>query len=141
MSAATNGGSVYFDSTAVLALQIDVAARRVAVGEFERAPAICVGALALTEVLAAADRLTDEPLIRLDLEDAVRRMWDTFHVVPVDRRCLDDAGELLRQQPLRLAGAIHLAAAARLPTPVRFVTFDAAQIPVAIALGYTVIST
>jgi hypothetical protein len=39
-----------------------------------------------------------------------------------------------------LADAIHLAAADRLPRPVRFVTFDAAQIPVAMSMGFDVTS-
>ena len=61
-------------------------------------------------------------------------------VVPVDQRCLDDAAALLRDQPLRLADALHLAAASRLPRPLTFVTFDPAQIPVALSLGFDVVS-
>ena len=44
----------------------------------------------------------------------------------------------MREQPLRLADALHLAAADRLPRPLRFVTLDPAQIPVALALGFDV---
>ena len=40
-----------------------------------------------------------------------------------------------------LVDAIHLAAADRLPRPVTFVTFDPAQIPVALSLGFDVVST
>jgi predicted nucleic acid-binding protein len=50
-------------------------------------------------------------------------------------------GALMREQPLRLSDALHLAAADRLPRPVRFVTFDPGQIPVALALGYDVVSS
>jgi len=46
-----------------------------------------------------------------------------------------------RLQPLRTVDALHLAAADRLPPPVRFVTFDPRQIPVALALGLDVVST
>ncbi len=46
----------------------------------------------------------------------------------------------MREQPLRLADALHLAAADRLPRPVRFVTLDPAQIPVALSLGFDVAS-
>ena len=56
----------------------------------------------------------------------------------LDQQCLDRAAELGRTQPLRTVDAIHLAAADRLPRPVTFVTFDPAQIPVALSLGYTV---
>ena len=98
-------------------------------------------ALALTEALPAIDRLTDEAVLRLDLEDAVRLAWDHVHVVPVDQRCLDRAAGLAREQPVRLTSAIHLAAAERMPAPVRFVTFDPGQIGVALGLGLDVVST
>lgn len=98
-------------------------------------------ALALTEALPTIDRLTDEPVLRADIEDAVRLAWDHVHVVPVDQRCLDRAADLARQQPLRLVSAIHLAAAERLPAPVRFVTFDPGQIGVALGLGLDVVSS
>jgi hypothetical protein len=47
----------------------------------------------------------------------------------------------VRQQPLHISDAIHLAAATRLPKPVKFVTFDPAQIPVAMSLGFEVVSS
>ena len=87
------------------------------------------------------DKLTDEPALRADLEDAIRLQWDRYFVVPVDQRCLDRAAALLREQPMRLADAVHLAAATRLPAPVRYVTFDPIQIPVALGLGFDVVSS
>ena len=60
--------------------------------------------------------------------------------MPADQRALDEAAVLLREQPIRLADAIHLAAGARLPRPVRYVTFDPIQIPVALGLGFDVVS-
>jgi predicted nucleic acid-binding protein len=103
-------------------------------------PDWCSSGLTLMESLALIDRVTDEAVLRTDLEDLVRLTWDRLAVVPVDQRCLDRAAALMREQPLRLSDALHLAAADRLPRPVRFVTFDAAQIPVALALGYDVVS-
>ena len=85
----------------------------------------------------AIDRLTDEPILRLDLEDAIRLAWDHLHVVPVDQRCLDRAAALARSQPVRLSDAIHFAAAERLPGPIRFVTFDPAHIGVAMGRSGT----
>jgi uncharacterized protein len=96
--------------------------------------------MALTEALPAIDRLTDEPALRDDLEDAIRLTWDHVHVVPVDQRCLDRAANLSRVQPVRLTDAIHLAAAERLPGPISFITFDPAQIGVALGLGFDVVS-
>jgi uncharacterized protein len=133
--------TVFFDATAVVALHIDTAARPLADRALaEAVDPVCVSALSLTEALAVIDRLTDEPAVRLDLEDAVRLQWDRYAVVPVDQRCLDRATTLLRAQPIRLADAIQLAAAERLPRPVRYVTFDPGQIPVALGLGFDVIS-
>jgi hypothetical protein len=100
----------------------------------------CASALALTEALVLVDRVVDDEVLRADLEDAVRRDWDRVHVVPLDQRCLDRAAELAREQPLRLSDALHLAAADRLPRPLRFLTFDPAQIPVALSLGFDVVS-
>lgn len=132
----------FLDTSAVVAMHVDSRERPGAVAALETAEQpVCVCALALTEALAVIAKLTDEPVLRADLEDAVRLQWDRYAVVPVDQRCLDRAAELLRQQPLRLADAIHLAAADRLPRPLRYVTFDPAQIPVALGLGFDVVST
>jgi predicted nucleic acid-binding protein len=133
--------TVALDTSALLALAVDGAPRAVVLAALEGDPVWSASALALTEALPAIDRLTDEPVLRADLEDAIRLAWDHCHVVPVDQRCLDDAGELARAQPLRLTSAIHLAAAARMPAPQRFVTFDPAQIGVALGLGFDVVSS
>lgn len=131
--------TVFFDTSAVVALHVDSPLRRVALDALD--DITCVSALALTEALALVARLTDERVLQDDLEDALRLQWDRYAVVPVDPRCLDRAAALLREQPLRLADALHLAAADRLPRPVQFVTFDPAQIPVALSLGFDVVSS
>lgn len=128
------------DTSALLAVAVDGAQRQVVLDALADDPVWCASALALTEALPAIDRLTDEPILRSDLEDAVRLVWDRLHVVPLDQRCLDRAARLSRDQPVRLTDAIHLAAAERLPAPVRFVTFDAAQIGIAFGLGFDVVS-
>ena len=128
------------DTSALLAMAVDGLQRKVVLDALANDPVWCASAMALTEALPAIDRLTDETIQRLDLEDAVRFIWDHLHVVPLDQRCLDRAAGLSRSQPLRLTDAIHLAAAERLPPPVRYVTFDPAQIGVALGLGLDVIS-
>ena len=133
---------MFFDATAVVALHIDTPARTVAEQSLaDIQSAVCVSALSLTESLAVIDRLTDEPALRLDIEDALRLQWDHYAVVPVDQRCLDRAAALLREQPIRLADAIQLGAADRLPRPIRYITFDPVQIPVALGFGFEVMST
>ena len=100
--------TVFFDTSAVVAVHIESSVRRHAVDAL--APLTCVSALALTEALALIAKLTDEPILQADLEDALRLQWDRYAVVPVDQRCLDRAAQLLREQPLRLADALQLAA-------------------------------
>lgn len=129
------------DTSALLALAVDGPQRQVVIDAMHADSIWCASAMALTEALPAIDRLSDERIIRADLEDAIRLTWDHVHIVPVDQRCLDRAATLSRQQPVRLTDAIHLAAAERLPGPVRFVTFDPAQIGVALGLGLDVVSS
>jgi uncharacterized protein len=133
--------TVYLDASALVALHLDGPAGPVVRRALGDDPTWCASGLAITEALALVDRVSDEPTVRADLEDLVRLSWDRVAVVPVDQRCLDLAASLMRSQPLRLSDAIHLAAADRLPRPVRFVTFDPAQIPVAMGMGFDVAST
>ena len=133
--------TLMLDTSALLALAVDGPQRRVVLDALDHDPVWAASALALTEALPAIDRLTDEPVLRADLEDAIRLAWDRFHVVPIDQRCLDRAATLSREQPVRLTDAVHLAAGERMPAPVRFVTFDPAQIGVALGLGFDVISS
>lgn len=133
--------TVYLDTSALVGLHLDGPARSVVLDALDADPQWCSSGLTLMESLALVDRVTEEPVLRSDLEDLVRLSWDRVAVVPVDQRCLDRAGVLMREQPLRLADAIHLAAADRLPRPVTFVTFDPAQIPVAMSMGFAVAST
>lgn len=130
--------TLYIDASALVARHAEGPSRTTALAEMGADRVWCCSALGLTEALVLIDRLTDEPVLRADLEDLVRRDWDHVHVVPVDQRCLDRAAELARAQPVRLSDAIHLAAADRLPRPRGFLTFDAAQIPVALSLGFDV---
>lgn len=133
--------TVALDTSALLALAVEGPLRAVVLDGLEGDPIWSASAMALTEALPAIDRLTDQAILRLDLEDAVRLASDHLHVVPVDQRCLDRATVLSRTQPVRLSDAIHFAAAERMPGPVRFVTFDAAHIGVALGLGFDVISS
>lgn len=132
--------TVVLDTSALLALAVDGPERAVVLDALASDPVWAASALALTEALPAIDRLTDELIVRDDIEDAVRLAWDHLHVVPLDQRCLDRAASLAREQPVRLIDAIHLAAAERLPPPVRYVTFDAAQMGVGEGLGFEIIS-
>lgn len=131
--------TVYVDASALVALHTETPQARVVRATLDTDAQWASSALTMLEALALVDRVADGPN-RADLEDLVRLTWDRVAVVPVDQRCLDRAADLMRAQPLRLSDAIHLAAAQRLPRPVRFVTFDPGQIPVALGLGFEVCS-
>jgi predicted nucleic acid-binding protein len=132
--------TVFLDSSALVGLVIDGPARRVVLDSLEGDAEWCASALALSEALALSARLSDEEILVQDLEDAIRLFWDRVAIVPVDQSCLDQAAGIVREQPVRMSDAIHLAAAHRLPRPVRFITFDPSQIPVALSLGFDVVS-
>jgi hypothetical protein len=133
--------TLYLDASALVAAHLDTPARQVVLDAMAADADWCSSGLTLMESLALIDRVLDQPVLRSDLEDLVRLTWDRVAIVPVDQRCLDRAATLMREQPLRLSDALHLAAADRLPRPLQFVTFDPGQIPVAMSLGFDVVST
>ncbi len=129
------------DSSALLARYLGGPTRAIVLDAMAMDDDWCASALALTEVLVLVERVGTFEGERNTLRRAVRDDWERFHVVPVDQPCLDRAAELGRTHPVRTVDAIHLAAADRLPRPVTYCTFDPAQIPVALALGFDVAST
>lgn len=132
--------AIALDTTALLARYLSGPSRALVLEAMAADTDWCASALALSEALMLGDRLSDDAGRRDDLRRAIRDDWERIHVVPVDQRCLDRAAELGRTQPLRTVDALHLAAADRLPRPVTYATFDPQQIPVAIALGFDVVS-
>ncbi|CAB4600048.1 unannotated protein [freshwater metagenome] len=132
--------TVVLDASALLALHVDGPQRDIVTDALQSDTTWVACAIALSEAIAAASRLTDEEVLSRHLEDMVRHTWDFLHVVPVDQALLDEATSLCQSQPVGVSAALHLAAATRLPAPVHFVTFDASQIPVALSLGFEVVS-
>lgn len=133
--------TIALDTTALLARYLDGPFRSMILEAMGHDHDWCASAVAFSEAMMLVDRLGDDPTRTDQLRGAIRDDWERIHVVPVDQRCLDRAAELGRTQPLRTVDAIHLAAADRLPRPLRFATFDPAQIPVAMGLGFDVLST
>lgn len=103
-------------------------------------PIWCASALARAEALQAMHQLAATPGQHDALWSALRRDWEHVHVVPVDDRCLARAVEIGATFRVRSTDAIHLAAAHRLPAPVRYLTFDRRQIPAAAGLGFEVLA-
>jgi len=98
-------------------------------------------ALARTEARVALCRRGPEGRIGSPAQLRLAEDWDRFVTVPIDPDCLALAEELGCQQGIRALGAIHLAAALRLPGDVRFLSFDRRQTEVATILGLSVIAT
>ena len=132
--------TVALDSSALLALHVEGPGRRIVLDALETDSVWVAAASALGEAIVGGTRLAGDTVLARDIEDGIRRLWDHLHVVPLDAAVLDEAASLCADQPVAFPLAVHLAAAARLPAPVRFVTFDSAQIPVALALGLDVVS-
>lgn len=133
--------TLYLDASALVSAVVDGPGRGVVLDALDRDSDWCASALALAEALALIPRLTDEAVLQNDIEDSLRLLWDRVAIVPVDQQCLDRAANIAREQPVHMSDAIHLAAADRLPRPLSFVTFDASQIPVALSMGFDVVSS
>ena len=100
----------------------------------------CASDLARTEVMLALHRIAGNEVLAHDLWAAARADFDAFVLIPVDQRCIARATELGAAYSLRTVDAIHLAAADRLPRPVRYATLDRQQIPAAAALGFELVA-
>ena len=133
--------TLFLDASGLVARHVDFPGRDVVLDACGADADWCASALALAEALVLADRLSDDTAERDDLRRALRTDWDRVAVVPVDQPCIDRAAELATAHPLRLVDAVHLAAADRLPRPITYATFDDHQIPVALALGFEVVSS
>lgn len=103
-------------------------------------PTWCASSLAHAETLQALHQLAGSQRQHDRLWSSFRDDWDRTHAIPVDERCLARAVEIGAAFRVRSVDAIHLAAADRLPRPLRYVTFDRRQIPAADALGFEVIA-
>ncbi len=99
-----------------------------------------VSGLARTELELALRAAAPTPLAYRSLASAVRDDIDSMWEVPLDGRCLARASDIGAQFGLGVVDAIHLAAADRLPRPLRWLTFERQQIPAAVELGFEVVS-
>ena len=128
------------DTSALLRRYVFDRDRAVVVEAMAADPEWCASALCRAETLLALHRVAVGPHQHAQLWQALREDWAAFVVIPVDDRCLARATEIGAAYGVRTVDAIHLAAADRLPRPVRFLTFDRRQIPGAVGLGFEVIA-
>ena len=132
--------AVFVDTSALVKRYVNEPDRSLVVDAMAADDTWIACALARTEAMLALHQLAPGPHSQARLWHAFRDDWDAFAVVPVDDRCLARAVELGAEFSLRVVDAIHLAAADRLPRPLKYLTFDRQQIPAAAALGLEVVS-
>lgn len=128
------------DTSALLRRYVRTSGHGLVTEAMAEADTWCASALARTETLQAMHAVAVTPGQHDALWSALRADWERFHVVPVDDRCLARAVDIGATFRVRSTDAIHLAAAERLPAPVRYLTFDRRQIPAAAGLGFEVIA-
>jgi predicted nucleic acid-binding protein len=132
--------SLYVDTSALVRRYLHDRHRPLVLEVMEGSDAWCASALARTEAQLVLHRASVSSRQQRALWSALRDEWEAFWVVPLDERCTARAVELGATYGLRTVDAIHLAAADRLPRPVRYLTFERQQIPAADALGFEVVS-
>lgn len=132
--------ALFVDASALVRRYARDRHHRLVVDTMAADPDWCASALCRTETQIALHRLAVSPRQQSQLWRELRDDWEAFAVVPVDERCLARAAEIGAEFGLPAVDAVHLAAADRLPRPLRFVTFDRRQLPGALALGMEVVS-
>ena len=129
--------SQYVDSSALLKRYIEEDDSDRAAEILESDPQWITGRHTWVEVVHNLSRLlAGRELVRI--EAALRRDWRGMHVVELDRVTCERAAEIARTEAIRSLDALHLAAAQRVGTSLRFVTFDVRQARAARALGLSV---
>ena len=132
--------TLYVDTSALVRRYLHDRHRSMVVDAMQADDAWCASALVRTETQLALHRASVSARQQAALWRELRDEWEAFWVVPMDDRCMARAVEIGATYAVRIVDAVHLAAADRLPRPVRYLTFDRQQIPAADALGFEVIS-
>lgn len=132
--------TLYVDTSALVQRYVHDRHRALVLEAMAGDDAWCASALARTEAQLVLHRASASARQQQALWSGLRDEWDAFWVVPLDDRCLAQAVELGATYRVRLVDAVHLAAAHRLPGPVRYLTLDRQQIAAAAALGFDVVS-
>lgn len=132
--------TLFLDTSALLRRYVADGERPLVIETMTADPTWVASSLTRTELQLALHAAAGSPTGQRELWAAVRDDWEAFWEIPVDARCLARATEIGARYGLALVDALHLAAAARLPGPIQFLTFERQQIPAAADLGFAVIS-
>jgi predicted nucleic acid-binding protein len=128
--------TLFVDTSALVKRYVDEPERAQVVEAMGADDVWVASELALTEAMMTLHRVAATPRQADRLWRLLRADWDAFHVVPVDDRCLAAATEIGSNHAIAVTHAVHLAAANRLPRPVRYLTLDPRQVSVAVALDF-----
>jgi len=132
--------TLFVDASALVRRYAHDRHRRLVLDTMDADARWCASALCRTETQIALHRLAITPGQQAALWRELRDDWEAFTVVAVDDRCLARAADIGAEFGVPAIDAVHLAAADRLPRPLRFLTFDRRQLPGALALGMDVVS-
>ena len=132
--------TLYLDTSALVRRYLHDRHRSMVLDAMTADDTWCASALVRTEAQLVLHRAAVSARQQKALWSLLRDEWEAFWVVPLDERCMATAVEIGATYGVRIVDAVHLAAARRLPAPVRYCTFDRQQIPAAAALGFDVIS-
>lgn len=132
--------TLFVDTSALVRRYLHDRHRSLVIDAMAEEDAWCASALARTEAQLVLHRAAVSGRQQSELWRALRDEWEAFWVIPLDDRCMARAVEVGATYGVRIVDAVHLAAASRLPEPVRYLTFDRRQIPAAAALGFEVLS-
>lgn len=130
----------FLDTSALLRRYLADRDRPLVLDAMSEAGEWAASSLARTELQLALHQAAPSASVQQALWSRLRDDWEAFWEVPVDGRCLSRATEIGSRYGLSVTDALHLAAADRLPRPIRFVTFERQQIPAAADLGFHVVS-
>lgn len=130
----------FLDTSALLRRYLADRDRPLVVDAMSEVGEWAASSLARTELQLALHHAAPTASVQRALWSSLRDDWEAFWEVPVDGRCLSRATEIGSRYGLSVTDALHLAAADRLPRPIRFVTFERQQIPAAADLGFHVVS-
>jgi uncharacterized protein len=132
--------TLFIDTSALVKRYVRESGRELVLSEMDNDPVWCASAITRTETQLVLHRIAMSRSEQAQLWSRFRDDWDAIASIPVDDRLLVRATEIGAQFGVTTTDAIHLAAADRLPRPVRFLTFDSHQIPAALALDLDVVS-
>jgi predicted nucleic acid-binding protein len=133
--------TLFVDSSALVQRYVDEPDRDLVLEAMAGDDVWCASALCRSEVLLVLHRIAATPRQAGRLTAMLHADWDAFAVVPVDERCLAAAADIGANYGLKVVDAVHLAAATRLPRPVRYLTLDARQVSAAVALELEVVTS